>query len=172
MTNIIFTNPEYRELAFRRKGSRSLHPSDQQVRKMVIKEYQNLSFDPDVIAAPSYRQTNNLVTIHEVARRVIENDFINFGDPDHLALIRLSGSILMRLLSVLSAHHTELRLPNILVDTQKAVFVDSSMTLTDQLKFLTHALMFTPYGYSSAYPPIRTYEEIVALAEEPAPSPA
>lgn len=46
------------------------------------------------------------------------------------------------------------------------------MTLTDQLQFLTHALMFTPYGYSSAYPPLRTYEEIVALAEEPAPSPA
>ena len=169
MTNIIFTNPEYRELAFKRKGSRSLHPSDQQVRKMVISEYQNLSFDPDVIAAPSYRQTNKLITIHEVARRVVENDFINFGDPDHLALIRLSGSILMRLLSVLAAHRTELRLPNILVDTQKAVYVDSSMTLTDQLQFLTHALMFTPYGYSSAYPPLRTYEEIVELATSAPP---
>ena len=43
------------------------------------------------------------------------------------------------------------------------------MTLTDQLQFLTHALMFTPYGYSSAYPPLRTYEEIVELATSAPP---
>lgn len=166
MTNIIFTNPEYRELAFRRKGSRSLHPSDQQVRKTVIKEYQNLSFDPYVIAAPSYRQTNNLVTIHEVARRVIENDFINFGDPDHLALIRLDGLVLMKLVAILASarYRIEFRLPNFIRTYRKLAWVQP--TLQEQLDFLNQRLPLV----NLTRPPLRTYEEIVALTETPYPT--
>ena len=54
MTNIIFTNPEYRRMAFKRKGHRAIYcASDLQVRKMVIAEYKGLPFNPESLVAPS-----------------------------------------------------------------------------------------------------------------------
>lgn len=210
MTNIIFTNPEYRRMAFKRKGHRTVYcASDLQVRKMVIKEYKELPFNPDSLTAPSAildpQPTPALLPtflnsadppvpgpftllastpalsestkpdplppprdLNEVARRVIGNDFLDFGDPDHLALIRLSGDTFMNLLTTLADdyYHTELRPPNMVINTRNATCIPA-MKLQDQLDFLAHSLRII-----TDHPTLRTYEEIVALAEEPAPSPA
>ena len=208
MTNIIFTNPEYRKLAFKRKGHRTTYcAADLQVRKMVINEYKTLPFNPDSLVTPSsilnpqptpaplptvlnptdppvpdpfapisFTPTTHLptpepppLTLNEVARRVLRNQFIDFGDPDHLALIRISGDTFMHLLAVLADgyHHTEIRLPNMLMDTSKVVFIHTSMTLRDQLDFLDKSLSDRTITPSYPAVPLRTYEEIVALSEEP-----
>ena len=196
MTNIIFTNPEYRRMAFKRKGHRTVYcASDLQVRKMVLKEYNDLPFDPGSLATPSSilnpqpipkpHPTDPPVpdpfttlastptpmpkpsppppplTLNEVARSVLRNQFIDFGDPDHLALIRLSGSTLMRLLTALAEdhYHTELRPPNMVINTRNASCIPV-MKLQDQLDFLAHSLRII-----TDHPTLRTYEEIVALAE-------
>ena len=198
MTNIIFTNPEYRRMAFKRKGHRTVYcASDLQVRKLVLKEYNDLPFDPDSLATPSSilnpqpipkphpadppvpdpfttlasiptMPTSNPpaipshpLTLNEVARSVLRNLFIDFGDPDHLALIRLSGSALMRLLAALAEdhYHTELRPPNMVINTRNATCIPA-MKLQDQLDFLAHSLCII-----TDHPTLRTYEEIVTLAE-------
>ena len=199
MTNIIFTNPEYRRMAFKRKGHRTVYcASDLQVRKMVLKEYTELPFDPDSLATPSSilnpqpipagppvpdpfttlasiptMPTSNPpaipshpLTLNEVARSVLRNQFIDFGDPDHLALIRLSGSALMRLLAALAEdhYHTELRPPNMVINTRNASCIPV-MKLQDQLDFLAHSLRII-----IDHTTLRTYEEIVALAETPYPT--
>lgn len=212
MTNIIFTNPEYRKLAFKRKGHRTVYCAvDLQVRKMVIKEYKELPFNPDSLATPSsilnpqptpeplptiLLPTDPPVpdpfspiafkpvppastpepeppplTLHEVARRVLRNQFIDFGDPDHLALIRLRGDAFMDLLTSLAGdyHHLEIRLPNMLMDTRKVTFIHTSMILREQLDFLNESLSDRTITPSSLSIPLRTYEEIVALAETPLP---
>ena len=201
MTNIIFTNPEYRRMAFKRKGHRTVYcASDLQVRKTIIKEYIELPFDPDSLVTPSSifnpqptpkpRPADPSVpdpftalastpmpkpgppppplTLNEVASSVLRNQFIDFGDPDHLALIRLSGSTLMRLITALAEdhYHTELRPPNMVINTRNATCIPA-MNLQDQLDFLAHSLCII-----TDHPTLRIYEEIVALAEEPAPSTA
>lgn len=198
MTNIIFTNPEYRRMAFKRKGHRTVYcASDLQVRKTVLKEYNDLPFDPDSLVTPSSifnpqptpkpRPADPSVpdpftalastpmpkpgppppplTLNEVARSVLRNQFIDFGDPDHLALIRLSGSALMRLLAALAEdhYHTELRPPNMVINTRNASCIPV-MKLQDQLDFLAHSLRII-----TDHPTLRTYEEIVALVETPYP---
>ena len=194
MTNIIFTNPEYRRMAFKRKGHRTVYcASDLQVRKMVLKEYNDLPFDPDSLVTPSSILNPQPIpagppvpdpfttlasmpmpkpdllppplTLNEVARSVLRNQFIDFGDPDHLALIRLSGSALMRLLTALAEdhYHTELRPPNMVINTRNASCIPV-MKLQDQLDFLAHSLRII-----TDHPTLRTYEEIVALVETPYP---
>lgn len=196
MTNIIFTNPEYRRMAFKRKGHRTVYcASDLQVRKMVLKEYNDLPFDPGSLATPSSILNPQPIpadppvpdpfttlastptpmpkpsppppplTLNEVARSVLRNQFIDFGDPDHLALIRLSGSTLMRLLTALAEdhYHTELRPPNMVINTRNASCIPV-MKLQDQLDFLAHSLRII-----TDHPTLRTYEEIVALVETPYP---
>ena len=211
MTNIIFTNPEYRRMAFKRKGHRAVYcASDLQVRKMVIAEYKGLPFNPYSLIAPSaiwnpqptpeplptmlnptdppvpdpftlLASTPALtpspstkpypppppLTLNEVARHVIGNDFLDFGDPDHLALIRLSGDTLMYLLAVLADdyHHTELRPPNMVINTRNASCIDPAMKLRDQLDFLHCSLLLITNS-----PTLRTYEEIVELATSAPPA--
>ena len=95
MTPIIFTHPEYRTLAFKRSGIKNLHPFDKQIRGKIIREYEDLPFDPDSLIAPSSLHKRrspaeasalqpNPPTLHDVARSVLRNQFLDFGDPDHL----------------------------------------------------------------------------------------
>ena len=176
MTPIIFTHPEYRTLAFKRSGIKYLHPFDKQIRGKIIREYEDLPFDPDSLIAPSSLHKRrspaessalqpNLLTLHDVARRVLRNQFVDIGDPDHLALIRLDGLVLMKLIPILTRrdHHTEIRLPNTIIDTRAITL--RSLDLQDQLDFLNQYLPLTDL----TRPPLRTYEEIVALVETPYP---
>ena len=174
MTPIIFTHPEYRTLAFKRSGIKYLHPFDKQIRGKIIREYEDLPFDPDSLIAPSSLHKRrspaessalqpNLLTLHDVARRVLRNQFIDFGDPDHLALIRLDGLVLMKLIPILTRrdHHTEIRLPNFVLDFRD--LTTETLTLREQLDFLNQHLPLA----NLTRPPLRTYEEIVELSTAP-----
>ena len=175
MTPIIFTHPEYRTLAFKRSGIKNLHPFDKQLRGKIIREYEDLPFDPDSLIAPSSLHKRrspaeasaeasalqpNPLTLNEVASGVLRNQFIDFGDPDHLALIRLDGLVLMKLVAILARreHHTEIRLPNFVLDFRD--LTTETLTLREQLDFLNQHIPLT----CLTRPPLRTYEEIVDIA--------
>ena len=177
MTPIIFTHPEYRTLAFKRSGIKNLHPFDKQLRGKIIREYEDLPFDPDSLIAPSSLHKRrspaeasalqpNPPTLHDVARSVLRNQFIDFGDPDHLALIRLDGLVLMKLVAILARreHRIEFRLPNFIHTYRKLAWVQP--TLQKQLDFLNQHLPLV----NLTRPPLRIYEEIVTLAETPYPT--
>lgn len=177
MTPIIFTHPEYRTLAFKRSGIKYLHPFDKQIRGKIIREYEDLPFDPDSLIAPSSLHKRrspaeasalqpNPPTLHDVARSVLRNQFIDFGDPDHLALIRLDGLVLMKLVAILTRrdHHTEIRLPNFVLDFRD--LTTRTLTLQEQIDFLNQYISLV----NLTRPPLRTYEEIVALAETTYPT--
>ena len=171
MTPIIFTHSEYRTLAFKRTGFKNLHLFDKQLRGKIIKEYENLPFDPDSLVAPSsehftphpYLPPHHppFLTLRDVARSVLRNDFVDIGDPDHLALIRLDGLVLMKIVPRLAQHRIEFRLPNFVLDFR--ALTTETLTLREQLDFLNRHIPLTRL----TRPPLRTYEEIVALSEEP-----
>ena len=175
MTPIIFTHPEYRTLAFKRSGTKYLNHFDKQIRGKIIREYEDLPFDRDSLVVPSsvhftphpYIPAPPPITLHDVARGVLRIQFIDFGDPDHLALIRLDGLVLMKLLPILARreHHTEIRLPNTIIDTRAITM--KALDLQDQLGFLDQYLPLA----GLTRPPLRTYDEIVELATS-APLPA
>ena len=73
----------------------------------------------------------------------------------------------MNLLAVLADdyHHTELRPPNMVINTRNASCIDPAMKLRDQLDFLHHSLLFITNS-----PTLRTYEEIVELATSAPPA--
>ena len=171
MTPIIFTHPEYRTLAFKRSGIKYLNHFDKQIRGKIIREYEDLPFDRDSLVVPSsvhftphpYIPAPPPTTLHDVARGVVQNQLIDIGDPDHLALIRLDGLVLMKLLSILARreHHTETRLPNTIIDTRAITMMN--LDLQDQLDFLNQYLPLA----GLTRPPLRTYEEIVDLSTAP-----
>ena len=173
MTPIIFTHPEYRTLAFKRSGTKNLHPFDKQLRGKIVKEYEDLPFDPDSLVAPSSEHFTPhpylpprhppLLTLRDVARSVLRNDFVDIGDPDHLALIRMDGLVLMKLVPILASgrFRVEFRIPNFIHNYRELTW--ETLTLREQLDFLNRHIPLTRL----TRPPLRTYEEIVALSEEP-----
>ena len=107
-----------------------------------------------------YNQTHPLSTASPVASSETSSDF---GDPDHLALIRLDGLVLMKLVAILARreHRTEIRLPNFVLDFRD--LTTRTLTLQEQIDFLNQYISLV----NLTRPPLRTYDEIVALAPTP-----
>ena len=163
----VFTPSETRNLVFeshmefkRRTGSQARHNFD--LISNVIETYKNLPFNPDSLIAPSSlnplepNPSLPLLTLNKVARDVLRNQFVDFGNPDHLALIRLSGWNVYILGTLVK-----------IVPPNKVVFKPG----TDPVAlYLAHQLWFIrsrSHHFRPNSPPIRTYKEIVALSEEP-----
>ena len=145
----------------RRTGDQSKYSFD--LISNVIETYKNLPFDPFSLVAPSSLRDSSEpdpslspLTLNEVARGVLRNQFVDFGDPDHLALIRLGGWNVYILGTLVK-----------IVPPNKVVFKPG----TDPVAlYLAHQLWFIrsrSHHFRPNSPPIRTYEEIVALSEEP-----
>ena len=175
----IFAPSELRNLVFeshmdyrRRTGDKSKYSFD--LISNVIETYKNLSFSPDSLIAPSSLRDSSstdpmslhdpspppsITTLHDVARDVLRNQFIDFGDPDHLALIRLSGWNVYIL-------GTKVKIipPNKVILEPGANPVE--LCLAHQLWFIQSRARY--FRHDS--PPIRTYEEIVELATSAPPA--
>ena len=166
----LFNSPELRSLVFehhrgylKRIGSRSTRNFT--LVSNVIETYKNLPFNPDSLIAPSselqplHDPSPPITTLHDVARSVLRNQFVDFGDPDHLALIRLSGwnvYILGTLVKIDPPNNVIFK-PGAPVQT---------LDLARQLKLVNTVF----HHFRPNSPPLRTYEEIVALAETPYPT--
>lgn len=131
------------------------------VRTKAIEAYKELPFNPDATTGPSGR------TLSDLARHVVANDYVDFSDPDHLALLRISGETMMMVLQVM-ARTAKLGLnpPNLVVKLNRMAKNEAPLSLCEQVDLVRSARDHFAFRLH----PMRTYEEIVELATSAPPA--